>query len=360
MRSVLLLAALGAVLALPSAASAQVGTCQLIENEYSERRIEGGFAVIFIQGPLLVRCDGGAEIRSAVGTLYEASREIHLSGNVSFRDPERRLTSLQATYSSVTGQLYATGNVVFTDLTEGMTLSGPELEYYRAMPGRPEPQAIATQRPHLTLQPRGRAGAPPPEDAEPIEIDADRMTMFGNDHFTAIGRVEIRRSDFEAFSNEARVDQVNEHMELRGNARIEAEQFDLTGEQIDIATPGDQLERIVAQRDAVLAGEDLRIDAAELHLFFADDQLQRMVARQLGEGGGGGGGGGGGPRGASASRRIRSTPTCRTSSCSTWSRSATRVANRWTPPRSPPAASPAPHRAGSCWMAIATGSWATP
>lgn len=280
-----LLLALAFSIALPGLGAAQAGSCQLIENEYTQRRVENGFSTVFIQGPLLVRCEGGAEIRAQQGTLYEATREIHLSGSVSFVDPERRLTSQRATYSSGNGRLYATGDVVFSDLTEGMTLRGPELEYFRAMQGRPQTQAIATQRPHLTLLPRSRAGSaaqPGSPDGEPVEVDADRMTMEGNEQFFAVGRVEIRRSDFQAFSREARLDQVNQRMELRENARVQGEQFDLTGQSIDVLLPEDRLERVHAQRDAALVGEDLRIDAADLQLFFAQDSLQRMVARHDG------------------------------------------------------------------------------
>jgi lipopolysaccharide export system protein LptA len=262
-----------------SPAEAQAGACQLVESQTLQRRTDGAFQTIHIIVPV-VSCTGGARISSSEGTLYEATREIHLFGNVVFTDPDRRLTSNQATYSSVTGRLYATGNVVFTDLVEGMTLRGPELEYFRAMPGRPQSQAIATQRPHLTLLPRAQQGSERPADAEPVEIDADRMVMIGNEQYNATGNVEIRRSDFQAFSREARVDQVANRMDLRGNARIQGEQYDLSGEMIDLLMPGDRLERIIAQQRAELVGEDLRLDAPDIRLFFTDDLLQRMTARR--------------------------------------------------------------------------------
>jgi hypothetical protein len=278
-RAPALLLGLLVAIAVPVPGLAQAGSCQLVDNQYTERRSDGVFSTIFIQGPLLVRCTGGAEIRAEVGTLYELTREIHLSGNVSFRDPERRLISQNAVYSSVTGRLHATGDVVFTDLAEGMTLRGPELEYFRAMPDRPQSQTIAEQRPHLTLMPRPGSGDARPADSEPIEIDADRMTTIGNEQYTASGRVEIRRSDFEAFSREARVDQSEDRMELIGDARLVGEQFELRAERIDMLMPDDRLERLDAQDAAELVADDLRIDAPEVRLFFENDELQRMVAR---------------------------------------------------------------------------------
>jgi lipopolysaccharide export system protein LptA len=269
-------------LGLPTYVAGQAGSCHLVSSQMLERRTTvTGAQTIFVVAPV-VQCTGGggARISANNGTIHQITNEVYLSGNVSFRDPERRLNSDQATYSSMSGRLYAVGNVVFTDIPEGMTLRGPELEYYRAMEGRPQSQAIATQRPHLTLQPRARPGAERATDAEPIEIDADRMTMFGNEQYTAVGRVEIRRTDFQAFSNEARVDQLNDQMELRGNARVHGEEFDLAAEMIDMALPDDQLERVVARQNAELSGDDLRIDGSDIRLFFADDLLQRVVARQ--------------------------------------------------------------------------------
>jgi lipopolysaccharide export system protein LptA len=268
----------------PSAAEAQADACWLNPSTHRlDVRMEEGSRVAYTIYPV-VTCSGGARITAEEGTLYESRGEVHLIGNVRFTDPDRSLTSDQAIYTSGDGRLHATGNVVFSDRVDGMTVTGPELDYYRATPTRPESHAIARQRPHLTMQPRPRPGAEQrPGGGEPIQVDADEMTMFGNDRFTAIGRVEIRRSDFQAFSSRAEMDQVQEQIELRGNSRVHSEQFDLAGDWIDMSMPGDRLERVVAQHDAWLVGDDLRVDAPDIQLFFTDDELQRLVARTRGD-----------------------------------------------------------------------------
>jgi lipopolysaccharide export system protein LptA len=269
------------VSALPSQGYAQqADACWM--NPTTERldvRVEGGARVAYAVYPV-VTCTGGARITADEGTLYEARGEVHLVGNVRFTDPDRSLTSNQAVYTSGDGRLHATGNVVFSDRVDGMTVTGPELEYFRATATRPESHAIARQRPHLTMQPRSRAGSENrPDSDEPILVDSDEMTMRGNDLFTAVGRVEIRRSDFQAFSSRAEMDHIQERIELRGNSRVHSEQFDLSGDWIDMVMPGDRLEQVVAQRGSSLVGDDLRVDAPDIHLFFADDELQRLVAR---------------------------------------------------------------------------------
>lgn len=280
-----LLLALTALCALPAAGAAQAGSCVLQENRYVNRQDAGGFGIYAVAGPLLVECQGGTTLRADSAMVYEASNEVQLFGNVDYRDPTRTLVSNYATYNSVIGRLYATGNVVFTDVTRGSTLRGPELEYYRAMQGRPQAQVIAGQRPHLTIVPAGNGG-----NREPLEVDGDRVTAVGENNFSASGNVVVRRSDLNATAAEAQHDAVAQTLRLRGNAQIRGERFDLAGETVDATLPQNRLERVVARRDAEMVSEKLRVEGPEIHLFIRDDLLQRMVTRGGAEGTPGGGG----------------------------------------------------------------------
>lgn len=277
MKRLLLAVALVLVCVLPTRAAAQAGTCTLVENRLLNRQDMGGFAIIAVSGPLRVECEGGTTLRADSAMVFEASNEVQLFGRVDYRDPTRTLTSNYATYSSATGRLYATGNVVFTDVARGSTLRGPELEYFRAMAGRPQAQVIAGQRPHLTVVPTGNT-----RSREPLQIDGDRVTTVGENFFSASGNVVIHRSDLDASAAEATHDGAAQTLNLRGNAKISGERFDLSGETVDATLPQNKLERVVARRDAELASEKLRVDGPEIQLFFADDLLQRLVARRLG------------------------------------------------------------------------------
>lgn len=260
------------LLAAAGSASAQAGSCDLVESQRVERNPITG--IIQIEGPFLVRCEGGAVLRASQGTLSEYSRELVLVGNVHFEDPEQTLTADNATYTSPIGRLYATGNVVFTNRTEGSTIRGPELEYYRPMEGRPDAIVNAGQRPHLTLQPRERT-----EGSEPLEIDADRVSIQGRSDLSAFGDVVIRRSDLDARAAEARYQEDTEALELRGNAEIRNEDFALAGEVIHADLAEGALEHVQARTGAALEGKDLTVTAAELQMFFTDELLQRAVAR---------------------------------------------------------------------------------
>ena len=268
---------LALVLGAASSASAQANSCNLVESE--EARRDQFTATLYLTGPFLIRCEGGAELRAQRGTLNELSREIVLEGDVFFEDPEQTLTADRATYTSTIGRLFATGNVVFTNRVEGSTIRGPELEYFRPIEGRPLAMVNAAQRPHLTLRPRDEA-----EDAEPLEIDADRVSIQGQSALSAFGDVVIERTDLEATAAEAQYDADSGGLELRGGARIVSEEYSLAGEVVQATLVEGALEHVQARTAASLEGEELTVRAPELQMFFADEVLQRAVARGGGEG----------------------------------------------------------------------------
>jgi lipopolysaccharide export system protein LptA len=231
-----------------------------------------GQRVINASGPLLVQCSGGEELRADSAVLYEAINEVHLFRRVDYQDPGRALTSDYATYNGNTGRLWATGSVVFTDKSRGSTLRGPNLEYFRAAAGRPDAQAIATERPHLTVAPRsGR-------QRDPMEVDADRITTLGENHVTAQGNVVIEGKEMDAWAEEAYYDGDQERIELRRNARTKGESYDLTGDYIEAELAEGALERVLSRGRARLVEERMRVTGPQLQLFFARDSLQRLVS----------------------------------------------------------------------------------
>jgi lipopolysaccharide export system protein LptA len=265
-----------AALAAPSPAVAQ-DQCDPVDLPNVEEVYTRVGSVVYVQGPFLVRCTNGAELRANQGTVYEDRGEIFLSGNVSYRDPDRSMDAAQAVYTRPTRRLYATGDVVFTNRIEGTTIRGPAVEYFAEGPDRPEAQVIATGRPHLILQPKeGRGG-------DPLEIDADRLTIVGERDLTAIGSVVIRRPDLEATAGEARYNGDLESLELRQDAVMRGKENTLRGQFIRAQMENDELKEVHARDQAMLESEELTVTAADLQLFFRDGGIDRTVAR-IGEG----------------------------------------------------------------------------
>ncbi|HEX2203498.1 MAG TPA: LptA/OstA family protein [Longimicrobium sp.] len=267
-----------AALLVPGRAAAQQGTCLLVYQNGPWTSVgDPASRVIAADGPLLVQCSGGEELRADSAVIYQNINEVHLFGQVDFQDPTRALTSDRATYSSATGRLYATGNVVFTDKVRGSTLRGPELEYFRAMPDRPEPQSIAPGRPHLTITPKPRDG----KRREPLEIDGDRITTVGERHMTAEGNVVIVGEEARSTANTAYYDATDERLELRGNANVDGKDYDLSGEFIESRLTEGALSGVVARENARLVSERLTATGPQLQLFFERDLLQRMVSSNV-------------------------------------------------------------------------------
>ncbi|HYR08950.1 MAG TPA: LptA/OstA family protein [Longimicrobium sp.] len=277
-RFVPLLLALAAAFGFAAEGRAQ-NVCDLVyqTGEWVSMGAEGQ-RVINASGPLLVRCANGEELRADSAVLYEAINEVHLFRRVDYQDPTRSLTSDYATYNGNNGRLWATGNVVFTDKNRGSTLRGPNLEYYRAAAGRPDAQAIATERPHLTVAPRPGSGG---RQREPMEVDADRITTLGEKYVTAEGNVVIEGKEMDAWAQEAYYDADAERMELRRNARAKGESYELTGDYIESNLAEGALEEVLSRGNARLIEERLRVTGPQLRLFFARDSLQRLVSGQL-------------------------------------------------------------------------------
>jgi lipopolysaccharide export system protein LptA len=262
------------------AAQQQDRTCDIARSGRIDNRDE--IATFF--DPFAFQCTDGTVLSANEGTLNKITREIHLIGNVYYKDPTRTLTARDAVYNNGTGRLYATGNVVFTDETQGMTMRGPEMEYYKVMlPSRPQPQVNAAQRPHLTLRPKPKPGALVTQDEPPLEIDGDRMALVGENDLSMFGNVVIERPDLRATAGEARYDGATEGLELRENAAIHNPDYTLRGEVIQARMPGGELEHVESHTHSFLEGKDLTVTSAELQMFFEGGELQRTVARGDGE-----------------------------------------------------------------------------
>ncbi|MBW3629898.1 MAG: hypothetical protein KY464_11445 [Gemmatimonadetes bacterium] len=261
-------------LAAASPAAAQTSECNPVDLPEVEEVYQGAGDIATVQGPFLIRCVNGAELRANQGTLNRLTRELFLVGKVDYRDAQRTLTSDQATYTSITRRLYATGNVVFTNIAEGTTIRGPELEYFATTPERPEPQVNAGSRPHLTLMPRDTARS----DA-PLEIDADRLNVVGSDNLTAFGSVVITRPDLNATADEARYQGGTETLGLRGKAVVKGKDNVLSGDTIVAELEKGALQEVRSRGDAVLEATDMRVTAPDVQLFFREELVERTVAR---------------------------------------------------------------------------------
>src|SRR5207245_10836506 len=133
---------------------------------------------------------------------FARPRRVYMSANVQIRDTLLDLDANLATYFLRDEHLEAHNRVVAVNRSNHSVLRGPNLTYYRAVPGvRDTVEMIATQRP--TIDYRGGAA---PDTAEPYVIVADRVRVRGNDRMWCEGNGTTHRNHTHARADSLRKD----------------------------------------------------------------------------------------------------------------------------------------------------------
>lgn len=283
-----MLAALGAlayfVLAWPL--SAQEG-CEFGEEGNDVLRqvtLTGGDAVFYVTRPHLV-CEGGIQIWADSAVAYTTSNMAHLIGGVRYEDPRRSLRADEARYFSEVGRLQAEGSLVVEDLDEGSVVENGALVYLRETPFRNEESMNVTTasdrvrpRARLTARSGPDSAAQTSETPQIYVVEGDEILSRGGTYMRSVGSAELAFDSVLAFADTLEYRQVEDHLVLRGHASVDAPEYELTGQHIELLRADPEFREIRAVREAVLTGEDLVLTAERIFLFARGDKLQRLVA----------------------------------------------------------------------------------
>lgn len=239
----------------------------------------GSTTVTYVGTPRL-RCSDGVSVVADSAVFYDASSLYEFLGTVRLDDPETRLDAERVQYFQNVGRIDARDSVRLLRRSDSTSVSGERLEYLRPSQTRPIEQLTVTGgRPHAVLQPRSSpdsSSASGPR--EPYIVDADRIFIRGGDEFRAYGTVELSRAELDASADTVEYNGASSRLILSGNARLEAEAYDLTASNIVVDLPDDQVRFVLGRDDAVLTGEDLSIRAPLIHVLLTDGLLDRLVA----------------------------------------------------------------------------------
>jgi len=250
-------------------------------NPAGEKTINGG-------GGVLAHCVGtGTTISADSFAHYGALGRLDLIGRVQIRDTGFALDARLARYYLREERLEAHNNVVAVNRLTGSILRGPNLNYWRAVPGvRDTVEMYATQRPTVEYRQRETGDT---TATEPYIIVSDRLRLKGDDRVWAGGKVTIDRSDFAARSDSMLMDQTKGFgILIGGTPSVEGRGRDATGKAGNNYTlVGTRIELALAQRDirAVKAlgrgqatGSDWILTADTIDLRIADKLLQQTFA----------------------------------------------------------------------------------
>jgi hypothetical protein len=206
---------------------------------------------------------------------------VQFIGHVKYRDSTLSMDADFGTYHKSGERWEARGNVDTRNFKTGSTLTGPALDYLRAVSGvRDTLEMYATGRPKIRyFETDSGAG----RKVEPYLIVADRVRFKGNDRIWAGGKVTIDRSDFAARSDSMRLDTgkgsdgtlIGGEPMLRG---LGTDSFSLRGRRIDLTLTERELSKLIARGQGHAVNRDWDLTADTIAIDLTNRKLERTLA----------------------------------------------------------------------------------
>jgi lipopolysaccharide export system protein LptA len=243
-------------------------------------RLPDSTANTFIGGGFIGRCQGeNNRISADSAEQFESAGIVNIYGNVVYEEPKKlRVTAAHAIYLTREGRLFADGGVVATQLATGSTITGPNIEYSRVMPGRPVAKLVAPNRPTARLIEKDSTG----KLGEPTIVTADRFEDLGDTLLLGWGDVVITREQIVGRADSLAFNKTTQRARLVRAARIRsldtAQAFTLNGDTIDLYTTEKKLDRVFASHAARATNKDLIITAERIDLRLKAQQIDEAFA----------------------------------------------------------------------------------
>ena len=279
----------GPLPAQPGPQPAPSGVCQLIFEGTPQGRLNSvlqpsGKRNSYLGGGVVARCpEQNMTLIADSAEHFGDTETLRLINNVRYSEPRLTLTSDLLTYWMPEERFKAEGHVV-TTLPTGTTMTGPTMDYYRAVPGiRGASRMVAPGRPTIDIAQRDSTGNPAP----PVRVLANTVVIEADSLVYASGRVEITRTDLFATSDSAFMDDGSGFVRLMRQPVIEGRgdrHFVLSGTEIDVYSRQRQLERSVSKGSAKGVSEDVTLTGDTLDFRFADGGLSHIYAFGPGRG----------------------------------------------------------------------------
>jgi hypothetical protein len=214
---------------------------------------------------------GTATMTADSAVRYDVDRRVEMFGSVRYRDSIRTMDSDRLDFYEIDDRMIAREDVLLTRLASGSTLRGPHVTFLRAVSGIAE-RTTATGRPHMILLPE------PGREGKPVDVDADRVDMFGERIAWAWGGVVIERSDVYAEADSAFFDMDAGTGVLYGSAYARQQNLELEGDTIRLRFTDDELEEVRALGSGRAIGEEFEILSEEIRAQLVASELDQVWA----------------------------------------------------------------------------------
>ncbi len=226
--------------------------------------------ITHVSGGMVWTC-GTATMEADSAVKFDLARRVELIGNVFYRDTIRTLSSRFLTYYEIPDRVIATDSVRLVRIGDGSRLTGPRVEFLRAVSGIDQ-LTTATGRPHMTFYPEGD------EPGDPFEVDADVAIFAGEEEARAYGAVEIERPDLRAAADSAHLRRADQSGTLWGSPWVEAREIRLEGDTILFRSEEGGLREVHAIRNGHAASETFEVRSEIIDVAVADDLVEAVWA----------------------------------------------------------------------------------
>lgn len=234
----------------------------------------------FAGGNVRLRCRGTQISMQSDSVAAYGGAVVQFIGNVKYRDSTISMDADNGTYYKNGERWEARGRVSTRNLKTGSSLTGPSLDYFRAVKGvRDTLEMFAVGRPKINYVPSDSTAA----RAEPYLIVGDRVRFKGDDRIWAGGEVTIDRSDFAARSDSMRLDtgHGSDGVLLGGEPVLRGlgpDSFRIAGKRIDLTLANRELDGLVAKGSAHAISRDLDLVADTIALDLDKRKLEHSFA----------------------------------------------------------------------------------
>jgi hypothetical protein len=234
----------------------------------------------FAGGNVRLSCRGTRISMQSDSVAAYGGNVVQFIGRVKYRDSTITMDADHGTYYKAGERWEARGKVTTRNLTNGSTLTGPTLDYYRVVKGVRDTMVMyATGRPRINYVSADSTGT----DAEPYVIVADRVRFQGNDRIWAGGKVTIDRSDFAARGDSLRLDTgrgsdgtlIGGTPTLRG---LGADSFTISGTRLDLKLDRRELTYLLAKGNGHAVNREWDLVADTIALDINTRKLEQTLA----------------------------------------------------------------------------------
>jgi hypothetical protein len=236
----------------------------------------------FAGGNVRLSCRG-QDVRLGGDSLASLGGNVIILTTAAFyRDATLSVKADTLTYFKNGEQIQARGNVIARSMKSGSMLTGPHVDYFRAVNGlRDSAETVAIQRP--TLRVFSARGLIDSTKDHPYVIVADRMRGFGGSEMRGAGNVTVDRDSLHGtgdslFYRSGRLGTASLYGAPASLRRLSSDSFQVEGREVRLGIDNESLREIQAFGDGHVTNGTSDIRGESVALTLTDEKLSQTLA----------------------------------------------------------------------------------